>query len=124
MPLWTFGTVESEPHVRLMDWRVMEATYADSALPRTRHFVGCEAYDRTGRVSSGIASLDISRRRGTTERGRVYELVGPSASSSNADYVWQAFCDINGISSATDVSQELPDEPLTGPTAAKEDGAP
>ena len=107
MALWTFGTVESEPHVRLMDWRVMEATYADNAEPCTRHFVGSDPYDGTGRVSSAIASFDIQKRRGITRSGRVYELLGRSRGDSNAEYVWKSFCNINGISSATDVSQEL-----------------
>ena len=107
MPLWTFGTVQAEPHVRLTDWRVLEATYVDAAEPRTRHFVGSDARDGTGRVSSAIASLDVSKVLGITRSGRVYELLGHSCGHCNADYVWQAYCDINGISSATDVSAEL-----------------
>ena len=106
MPLWTFGTVESELHVRLMDWRVMEATYADSAEPCTQHFVGCDSYG-SGRVSSAIASLDIARRRGVTKSGRVYELIGRWGGHSNADYVWRSFCEINGIESWTDAYQQV-----------------
>ena len=107
MPIWTFGTVEAEPQVRLTDWRVLEATYVDTVEPRTRHFVGSDARDGTGRVSSAIASLDVPKLRGITTSGRVYELVGRSVGHSNAEYVWQAYCDINGILSATDVSAEL-----------------
>ena len=107
MPIWTFGTVEAEPQVCLTDWRVLEATYVDTVEPRTRHFVGSDARDGTGRVSSAIASLDGQKRRGITKSGRVYELLGRFGSNSNAEYVWQAYCDINGISSATDVTAEL-----------------
>ena len=107
MPLWTFGTVESEPQVRLSDWRVLEVTYLDGANPRTRHFVGCDHYDGSGRVSSAIASFDVVRRRGNTRRGRVYELVGRSGSSSNAEYVWGLWCRINAVATVTDVTAEL-----------------
>jgi hypothetical protein len=111
MQVWTFGTVESEPQVRLSEWRVLEAGYVDRETPRSRHFVGCDSRDGTGRVSSAITSLDVLKRRGSTRRGRIYELVGRSGSSSNAEYVWDMFCRINGVTSTTDVSQELLDGP-------------
>lgn len=107
MTIWTFGTVESEPQVRLSEWRVLEVAYADGAIPRTRHFVGCDPYDGSGRVSSAIASLDILRRRATTKRGRVYELVGRSGSSSNAEYVWGVWCRIKEVASFTDVTAQV-----------------
>ena len=107
MPLWTFGTVESEPQVRLSDWRVLEVTYLDGANPRTRHFVGCDHYDGSGRVSSAIASFDVLKRRASTRRGRVYELLGRSGSSSNAEYVWELWCRINAVATFTDVTAEL-----------------
>ena len=107
MPLWTFGTVESEPQVRLSDWTVREVTYLDDAVSRTRHLVGCDHYDRSGRVSSAIASFDVLRRRASTRRGRVYELLGRSGSSANADYVWGLWCRINAVATFTDVTAEL-----------------
>lgn len=109
MPIWTFGTVESEPQVRLADWRVLEATYAESEKPCTRHFVGCDPYDGSGRVSSAIASLDIQNRRGITKSGRTYELAGRPGSNSNTEYLWDAFCRINGVVSSTDVSTSVLD---------------
>ena len=107
MPLWTFGTVESEPQVRLSDWTVREVTYLDDAISRTRHLVGCDHYDGSGRVSSAIASFDVLRRRASTRRGRVYELLGRSGSSANADYVWGLWCRINAVATFTDVTAEL-----------------
>ena len=107
MPLWTFGTVESEPQVRLSDWTVREVTYLDDAVSRTRHLVGCDHYDGSGRVSSAIASFDVLRRRASTRRGRVYELLGRSGSSANADYVWGLWCRINAVATFTDVTAEL-----------------
>jgi hypothetical protein len=120
MPLWTFGTVESEPQVRLTDWRVLEATYVDAAEPRTRHFAGSDARDGTGRVSSAIASVDVPKLRGITRSGRVNELVGRSGGHVHAGYVWQAYCDINGIGSSTDVSHELLGAAAGAPTATDE----
>lgn len=38
MPLWTFETVEFEPQVRLTDWCVLEATYADSRAQLVQRF--------------------------------------------------------------------------------------
>ena len=107
MPLWTFGTVEFELQVLLTDWRVLEATYVDAAEPCTRHLAGSDARDGTGRVSSPIASLDVRKLRGITKSGRGYELVGRSGDHGHAGCVWQAYCDINGIGSSTDVSHEL-----------------
>ena len=107
MPLWTFGTVESEPQVRLSDLTVREVTYLDVAISRTRHLVGCDHYDGSGRVSSAIASFDVLRRRASTRRGRVYELLGRSGSSANAEYVWGLWCRINGVATFTDVTAEL-----------------
>ena len=107
MPLWTFGTVESEPQVRLSDWTVREVTYLDGAISRTRHLVGCDHYDGSGRVSSAIAPFDVLRRRASTRRGRVYELLGRSGSSANAAYVWELWCRINAVATFTDVTAEL-----------------
>lgn len=107
MPLWTLETVEFGPQVRLTDWYVLEASYVHAAEPRTRHFAGSEERDGTGRVSSDIASLDVPKLRGITRSGRVYELVGHSGGHGHPGYLWQAYCDINGIGSSTDVSHEL-----------------
>ena len=107
MPLWTFGTVESEPQVRLSEWTLREVRYLDGAISRTHHLVGCDHYDGSGRVSSAIASFDVLSRRASTRRGRVYELRGRSGSSSNAEYVWGLWCRINGVETFTDVTAEL-----------------
>ena len=82
-------------------------TYSDDAISPTRHFVGCDHYDGSGRVSSAIASFDVLRRRASTRRGRVYELLGRSGSSSNAQYVWGLWCRINAVATFTDVTAEL-----------------
>ena len=56
--------------MRLVRWRILEATFgAEGELP-TRHFVGADARDETGRVSSSILELDVVTRRGLSLSGR------------------------------------------------------
>lgn len=101
MPLWTFGSVEQEPSVHLVSWKVVEIDAG------TRHFVGADALDRTGRVSSAIVQLDLTAKRGVTRSGRVYKLVGEPGHTGDGNYVWTRWCEINGVRSFTDVTQEM-----------------
>ena len=104
MSIWTFGSVEAEPHVRLADWRILEASYSEGQTP-TRHFAGCEARDRSGRISSAISSFDVGQRKGVTARGRVYELVGRSSTNDEAVRLWNLYCRINAVLAWTDVTE-------------------
>ena len=106
MPVWTFGTIEAEPEVRLVDWRVLEASYVDQDLPPTRHFVGADATDRTGRVSSAIQELDAGARRGLSLSGRAYGLLREPSHSSEGEYVWNMWCRINGVATWVDVTKD------------------
>lgn len=107
MPVWSLATVDIEPEVRLHDWRVVEATYADTNSRATRHFVGRDAHDGCGRVSSAIASLDLPRRVGVTESGRAYLLLGAPGHDADAQYVWDSWRRINGVNDWTDVTTEV-----------------
>ena len=106
MPFWTFGTIEEEPEVRLVHWRVLEASYVDQDLPPTRHFLGAVVADRTGRVSSAIEQFDPGARRGLTQSGRGYGLFGEPSYDSAAEYVWNMWCRINGVASWIDVTRD------------------
>ena len=106
MPFWTFGTIEEEPEVRLVHWRVLEASYVDHDLSPTRHFVGAVVADRTGRVSSAIEHLDAEARRGLTQSGRAYGLLGEPGYDSAAEYVWSKWCRINGVAAWVDVTED------------------
>lgn len=110
MPLWTFGSVEDEPQVQLVHWRVLEATYADAGEPSTRHFVGADAIDKTGRVGSAIQSIDLASRKGVTRSGRVYELVGAPGRDAEGEYVWGRWCRINLVATWVDVTAEVVQE--------------
>lgn len=106
MPFWTFGTIAEEPEVRLVHWRVLEASYVDPDMAATRHFVGADAADRTGRVSSSIQELDAVALRGVTQSGRAYGLLGESRYDSEAEYVWNKWCRINNVATWVDVTKD------------------
>ena len=106
MPFWTFGSIEQEPQVQLVRWRVLEASYVDKAAPLTRHLVGANAASGTGRVSSAIQQIDAGARMCLTRSGRAYGLLGESSYDSAADYVWAMWCRINGVVSWVDVTED------------------
>ena len=105
MPVWTFGTVEADPEVRLVRWRVLGASYIDGALPPTRHFVGACASGGAGRVSFALETLDAGARRGLTHSGRAYELIGVPNRDSGAEQLWNMWCRINGVNTWVDVTR-------------------
>jgi hypothetical protein len=101
MPFWTFGSVEEEPTVWLRSWKIVEVD------ARTRHFVGADVYDGSGRVSTAIVTFDPAAKRGLTSSGRIYNLVSDPGNSWNADYVWTQWCEHTGVRSFVDVTQEM-----------------
>ncbi|RQV33554.1 hypothetical protein DF027_28605 [Burkholderia cenocepacia] len=101
MPIWTIASVTDEPEVSLTRWRILETE--DGA----RHFVGADERDHTGRVSSRIVAFDRHTLRGKTCSGRIYQLIGAAGWSSNADYVWQRWCEVNSVASHSDVTKQL-----------------
>lgn len=101
MPIWRLPSVEEVPDVSLSSWRIFEIDAG------TRHFVGADILDLTGRVSSAITIFDPDTLRGQTLSGRVYQLVGKDGWSINAEYVWKRWCDVNGVRSYSDVTSQL-----------------
>lgn len=114
--LWRPGTTQQEPQTRLIDWRIPSTSYAEPSRAASHHFVGCDPRDGSGRISSPIESFDAARRRGVTRSGRVYELLGESLPASEARYVWDRHCEINGMGEWTDTTLQtsilLPSRPL------------
>jgi hypothetical protein len=99
MPVWALSPVSSEPCIRLLEWRIFEILPQD-----TRHFVGLNAIDRTGRVSSAIETFDSGTSQGTTRSGRIYTLVGEGGYADDAQYVWNRWCSANGVKICVDVT--------------------
>ncbi|RQX90803.1 hypothetical protein [Burkholderia stagnalis] len=101
MALWNFGPVAAEPEVSIARWRVLEIDDG------TRHFVGADERDFSGRVSSAIVAFDCETLRGKTLSGRTYQLVGNPGRSDNGDYVWQRWCELNEVKSFSDVTAQF-----------------
>src|SRR5258708_7387933 len=98
MPLWKVAPVVDKPSIRLKYWVIKKTEEGE-------FFVGDEIGGR-GRVSTRIVEFDDERKVGRTASGRVYELVGFSDYSSDGEYVWSHYKQINNLT-------ELPGE-LTG----------
>jgi hypothetical protein len=101
MPIWKPAPIAQEPEVLLLQWRILET--ADG----TRHFIGRNQYDYSGRVSSAISQFDRMALRGTTRSGRIYQLVGPDGWSGESQYVWERWCKVNEVASYTDITALL-----------------
>lgn len=85
--IWRPASVEQEPYTKLTQWRVYNVTYNGKIKT---HFSGYAGYE--GRVCSAIQSYDKNTRRGITESGRVYELVGDPGFNKDAVYVFGNWC--------------------------------
>lgn len=90
MPVWKPESIDREPEVSLRDWIVYE-------INDTRHFVGYNIHEGSGRVSSPIIKFDREKMTGVTRSGRVYHLIGESNYNADAAYTWQQWCRINGF---------------------------
>jgi hypothetical protein len=101
MPVWSVPGVSAEPEMSLSDWQILETQKG------SRHFVGNDVRDYTGRVSTAIQQFDPTALRGITSSGRVYQLVGPRGCSEDGQYIWERWCRVNGITSYTDVTAKL-----------------
>jgi hypothetical protein len=101
MPIWKTAPVNDEPGISLLQWSVLETHDG------TRHFVGADERDLTGRVSSEVVTFDRLTLRGQTRSGRIYQLIGQPGWSSNAEYVWKCWRKVNSVTSYTDITKQL-----------------
>lgn len=102
MNIWSATPVNEVPELRLCDWCVYECKGA-----KTRHFVGYRLTEREGRVSSAIRQFDAATRRGVTESGRVYELVGRPGHDADAAYVWRRWLALNNETAWEDMTDDV-----------------
>ncbi|TAM55186.1 MAG: hypothetical protein EPN57_04065 [Paraburkholderia sp.] len=103
MPIWKPSPASELPRITLARWRIFETDDG------SRHFVGVDMFDSSGRVSSPIVTFDPVTMQGTTHTGRIYELFGPKGSSLNAEYVWTRWCERYKVTSYTDVTERMRD---------------
>ena len=101
MPVWKPPPVSRLSLIPLSRWRIFELTDG------SRYFVGVDMFDQTGRVSSPIVAFNAVRLQGTTQTGRIYELVGKPGVALQADYVWRKWCELYEVTSYKDVTQRL-----------------
>jgi hypothetical protein len=101
MSIWKPRPASEVPRIPLSRWRIFETEEG------SRHFVGIDMFDSSGRVSSPIVTFDRIALQGTTETGRVYELIGPQGWSANAEYVWTWWCETYEVTSYTDITERL-----------------
>ncbi|PNE73028.1 hypothetical protein [Burkholderia thailandensis] len=101
MPIWVPEPASGLSRIPLSQWRIFEL------LDGSRHFVGVDMFDRSGRVSSPIVAFDPVARQGATHTGRIYELVGQPGWSLQAEYVWTRWCELYDVESHTDVTERL-----------------
>jgi hypothetical protein len=106
--IWQCSPVSEVAEVCLEDWDVYEVK-VPGRENRTRHFVGTKVdRGRSGRVSSPIVSFDSTARRGVTESGRVYELVGQRTGLGlDAEYTWNNWQQINHVTDVVNVTEEI-----------------
>jgi hypothetical protein len=101
MPIWKPRPASEVPKIPLSRWRIFETEDG------SRHFVGVDMFDSSGHVSSPIVTFDPVSLQGTTQTGRIYELVGRKGSSSNVEYVWMRWCELYEVTTYVDVTERL-----------------
>lgn len=105
--VWAIGIVSEVPEVKLHDWRVFEVQQADRT-GRTRHFVGSAGHDDDGQCSFAIVRFDPATRRGLSELGRIYQLIGRGTGiGGSADYFWAIWKRKAGARDVVDVTPEI-----------------
>ena len=99
--VWSASSLTEVPEIELTRWQVMQLPHGD------RHFVGWNATEREGRVSSKIVEFDAPMRRGRTFSGRVYQLRGPPGHDGDGGYTWGRWMKANAVGGCTDASAEV-----------------
>ncbi|WP_175701382.1 hypothetical protein [Burkholderia ambifaria] len=101
MPIWKPRPASELPKIPLSRWCIFETENG------SRHFVGVDMFDSSGRVSSPIVTFDPVNLQGVTQSGRIYELVGKKGWSLDGEYIWKRWCELNEVTSYTDVTEHL-----------------
>lgn len=87
MTIWRTPSVDSQPILTLVRWRVLQIVEGPST--GEQHLCGYCLENGEGRCSTAIVSIDQESRSCTTSSGRVYKLRGRPAYDADGDYVWQ-----------------------------------
>lgn len=92
-----------ETSVVMAHWSVREVDIKglDSS---TRHLCGVVGVD--GRVCSPIEHFNPEKRSFVTRSGKVYQVAEEPGYNNNAEYVWQNWCQMNGVDGWVDVTDD------------------
>jgi hypothetical protein len=101
MPIWKPRLASESPKIPLSRWRIFETEDGNW------HFVGVDMFDSSLRLSSQTVSFDPVTMQGTTQTGRIYELVGRKGSSLNVENVWTGWYELYEVTSYIDITERL-----------------
>lgn len=107
MTVWSIGSIERRPNVTLRDWAVFDVPLNGPDQPWTRHLAGWSCEDRQGQVCSAVRRFDPLTASCVTASGRVYRLLGRPGMGMDAEYVWNRWKGIAGITEERDVTLEV-----------------
>lgn len=97
--VWKVAPITQEPSIQLDNWEIKHMKEGD-------FFMGRNIQEGTGRVSTKVVMFDSETKKGVTASGRIYQLVGEPGYSSDAEYVWNYYKRINGL---TELDEEIDD---------------
>lgn len=102
--IWSTPPVSAQPVVILQRWRVLEVENQQGEVQR--HFVGYNAQDWEGRVSTAIQQFDPVSGQGVTKSGRTYQLMGKPMYDPDGTWVWEHWSRAQKLTNERDVSGE------------------
>lgn len=109
MSVWSIDSIEDRPDVTLRDWAVFEVPLNGPGQPWTRHLAGWSCEDQQGQVCSAVQQFDPRTASCLTESGRVYRLLGRPGLNADAEYVWNRWKRIAGLTDEREVTKEIAD---------------
>lgn len=89
--------VSVESCIPMSNWSIRQVKGIKEGEETTDHLVGFNNNSYNGRVSSAIISFDPIKAICITQSGRAYHLLGDPGYSSDGEYVWGRWVDINGV---------------------------
>ena len=81
--------MDEQPEITLIRWRILEV--AEGECKGQRYLVGYCPGNCEGRVSTAIVSINVEKKRCTTQSGRIYHLEGRPGYDPDGGYVWRTW---------------------------------
>lgn len=98
MPFWPPASVDIEPELSLLSWRVIQTERGE------RHLVGMRTDTGVARVTSALREFDAFALIAVTSSGRRYRLLSAPGWTSDTVFLWLTWCLKNGVQSCSDVT--------------------